>query len=217
MLARIEDAITRRIKDAKLPYLRTLATYGGELDGDIARVVRTFPAVWVAFKGEGDPTPVGTSQSRWVVPATWVVLVAARNLRSEESTRKGDAHCVGTYQMLEDIRSLLLGQDFAPWGLEIDPLKPGRIRSLYNGRLQSDGISIYAQEWHTRYTLTLPVPHLAASNSPGNGSGPVDPNQPLPLPGTPLPDCTDIGLNYHLQPDDGTADATDLITMQERS
>lgn len=203
MIAVIEDAIIRRLGEAGLPYLRTVATYGGELDGDTRQVVRAFPAVWVAFKGEGDPAPVGTSRTVWHVPATWVVLVAARNLRNEAATRKGDAVQVGTYQMLEDVRALLMCQDFteqgAAQGLEMDPLRPGRTRSLYNGRLQDQGVSVYAQEWHTRYALRLPAP-------------PLNPATP---PGAPLPELAAVGLRYHLQPDDGEADAVDLLTLQQ--
>lgn len=199
MIARIEDAIIRRIGEAKLPYLRTVTTYGGELDGEPGSVARTFPAVWVAYQGEREAEPVGTSRTVWHVPATWVVLVAARNLRNEAATRKGDALRVGTYQMLEDVRSLLFAQDFAGWGLEIAPLRPGRVRSLFNGKLQTQGVSIYSQEWHTRYALRQPLPH-------------IDPQAPS---GTPLPELSAIGLRYHLQPDDGKIDAVDLITLQQ--
>jgi len=201
-IARIEDAIMRRLGEAKLPYLRTVATYGGELDGEMAQTIRRLPAVWVAFQGEREAEPVGTSRTVWHVPATWVVLVAAHNLRNEAATRRGDAMHVGTYQMLEDVRALLLGQDFEAWGLEMDPLRPGRVRSLFNGKLQSQGVSIYAQEWHTRYALHLPPTALggvAAETAPG----------------TVLPPLSGVGLRYHLQPDDGTPDAVDLVTLQQ--
>lgn len=188
-----------RIAGAKLPYLRTLATYGGELDEDLGESIRRFPAAWVAFKGEGEGQRLTTSGSVYRIPATWVVLVAARNLRNEAATRRGDHVRVGTYQMLADLRALLAGQDF---GLEIDNLRPGRVQSLTNARFQGQGVSVYAQEWHTRYDFRVAE----------RGTG-----APLDASGKPaeLPPLSALGLNYHLSPDDGQADAVDLITLQQ--
>lgn len=196
MLAVIEDAILARIAGARLPYLRTLATYGGELDENLGESVRAFPAVWVAFKGEGEGQPLNTAKSVYRIPATWVVLVAARNLRNEAATRKGDKVRVGSYQMLEDVRELLAGQDF---GLEIGNLRPGKAQSLTNGRFQGLGVSVYAQEWHTMYDYRVA--------ERGTGASPAE----APL----LPELSLLGLRYHLSPDDGQADAVDLITLQQ--
>lgn len=160
-IADIEDAIIRRIKEAKLPYLRTLTTYGGELDGESSRCVRAFPAIWVAFQGAEKPKVVSTSKQVYHVSASFVVLVAARNLRNEAATRKGDGLRAGTYQMLEDVRALLFCQDFSEWGLRIDPLELGRVRSLFNGQLQDQGVSVYAQEWHTRYAIRAKEPETS--------------------------------------------------------
>ncbi len=190
-ISSIEDAIIRRISEAKLPYLRTLTTYGGELDGENSRCVRAFPAVWVAFQGAEKAKAVGTSKQVYHVSASFVVLVAARNLRNEAATRKGDALQVGTYQMLEDVRALLLRQDFSAWGLHIDPLELGRVRSLFNGQLQDQGVSVYAQEWHTTYAVRV---------SDGDDT---------------LPDFTGVDLRYHLLPDDGVVDAVDSLTLNE--
>lgn len=195
-ISSIEAAILARIAGAGLPYLRTVATYGGELDDDLATAIRRFPAVWVAFKGEGEGQPLNTAKSVYRVPATWTVLVAARNLRSEAATRKGDKVNVGTYQMLVDVRALLAGQDL---GLEIDNLRPGKVQSLTNSRFQGQGVSIYAQDWHTRYDFRVA--------ERGTGVPPAAASQ--------LPPLTELGLNYHLSPDDGQADAVDLITLQQ--
>lgn len=195
-ISTIEAAIMASIAGAGLPYLRTVATYGGELDEDLATAIRRFPAVWVAFKGEGEAQPVNTAKSVYRVPATWTVLVAARNLRSEAATRKGNKVSVGTYQMLADLRALLAGQDL---GLEIDNLRPGKVQSLTNSRFQGQGVSIYAQDWHTRYDFRVAE----------RGTGVPPAAAPL------LPPLTTLGLNYHLSPDDGQADAVDLITLQQ--
>jgi phage gp37-like protein len=199
MFALIEDAMAAHIVEAKLPYLRTVATYGGELDDNLAETIRRFPAVWLAFQGEGEGQRLATSGSVFRIPATWVLLVAARNLRNEAATRKGDKVNVGTYQMLRDLRALLVGQDF---GLDMDNLRPGRVRSLVNARFQAQGVSVYSMEWHTRYDFRV--------TERGTGA-PVGQNgQPATL-----PELSSIGINYHLLPDDGQADAVDLITLQQ--
>lgn len=196
MLGIIEDAIMRRIAEAGLPYLRTVATYGGELDDALDQAVRRFPAVWVAFQAEGEGQPLNTAKSVYRVPAAWVVLVAARNLRNEAATRKGDKVHVGSYQMLKDVRALLAGQDF---GLEIDNLRPGRVRSMVNARFQAQGVSVYAMEWHTKYDYR--VTERGTNVSPAQAAS--------------LPELSGLGLNYHLLPDDDVADAVDLITLQQ--
>lgn len=198
-ISSIEDAIMARIAGARLPYLKTVATYGGELDENLAEAVRCFPAVWVAFKGEGEGQRLTTTGHVYRIPATWVVLAAARNLRNESATRRGDHVRVGTYQMLLDLRALLAGQDF---GLDIDTLRPGRVQSLTNARFQGQGVSVYAQEWHTRYDYRVAE----------RGTG-----APLDASGKPaeLPQLSALGLRYHLLPDDGAPDAVDLITLQQ--
>jgi phage gp37-like protein len=197
-IAAIEDAIAGRISQAALPYLRTVGTYGGQLDGVASHIVQALPAIWVAFQGAGQPAPAGTSHDVWHVPATWVVLAVSRSLRGEAAGRKGDGATPGTYQMLHDVTALLLGQDFEDQGLEMSPLRPGRVRSLFNGRLQSSAISVYSQEWHTRYALRAPLQPLAPDGE-----------------GTPPHDLCGIDLRYHLHPDDGRADASDSVTFQQ--
>jgi phage gp37-like protein len=199
MLATIEDAMLARIAGAKLPYLKTVATYGGELDEELGETVRRFPAVWAAFKTEGEGQPLNTAKSVYRIPATWVVFVAARNLRNEASTRRGDKVMVGTYQMLKDVRALLIGQDF---GLDIDNMRPGRVQSMVSAKYRGQGISVYAMEWHTQYDYRVAE----------RGTG-----APLDKSGQPatLPELSAIGINYHLLPDDGVADVVDLITLQQ--
>lgn len=198
MLAEIEDAIINHIKTTagaagfgyKLP---TVESYGGELDDDIAQVVRKFPAVWVAFAGSGRPLAMGTHKDKWLVPCTFAVMAGARNVRGERSTRHGlkvgaQIVEVGVYQMLEDVRLMLLGQDF---GLAIDRLTPGATKTLYNTKLNGQSMAVFAQEWHTKFVLTQPRVPVDATD----------------------PDWLSIALNYHLTPDDGTADASDTVTL----
>lgn len=195
-ISAIEDAILARIASAGLPYLRTVESYGGELDDDLVKAVRRFPAVWAALKGVGEGQALNTAQSVYRHHATWVVMVAARNLRNEAATRKGDKVNVGTYQMLEDVRSLLAGQDF---GLEIDNLRPGKVTNLVNSRFQGQGVSVFAQEWHTKFDLRVA--------ERGTGATPAEAAQ--------LPELSALGIRYHLLPDDDVPDAVDLITLQQ--
>ena len=188
MIAVIEEAIKHRIAEAGLPYKPNVATYGGEFDEGLECVVRSFPAIWVAFGGDGPGKALAMPKRVWRFPATFAVIVASRNPRSEAATRKGDVLKVGTYTMLEDVRRLLLYQDL---GLDIEELAPGRTRTLVNARLKNNAVSAYAMEWHTSYDVVL-----------------GDPGGPEP------PMLERVGLNYHLAPDDGQADAQDLVTLQ---
>ncbi len=190
MIAVIEEAIKARIAEAALPYKPAIATYGGEFDEGLDQVVRRFPAVWVVFAHDGPGKAISTSKEIWHIPATFVVLVGARNLRSEASTRQGDGRQVGTYRMLADVRRLLTGQDL---GLPIDPFVPGRARTIVNASLKGQAVSAFALEWHTIYPLRL---------------------RELETPEPPL--LERVGLNYHLVPDDGVADAADLVTLKPK-
>lgn len=199
MIASIEDAIIDHIKAAAsatpgLGYkLLTVASYGGELDDDIAQVVRSFPAVWVTYAGSGKPRPYSTERGKWIVPCTFAVMVGARNLRGERSTRhglkvNGVIKEVGAYQMLKDIGLLLINQDF---GLAIKNLVPGATKTLYNTKLNGQALAVFAREWHTEFVEEQP-------------RKPIDPTDPTWL---------KLGINYYLAPDDGKADASDTVTL----
>lgn len=199
MLAAIEDAIIARIKAAaaatpglgyKLP---TVESYGGELDDDLAAVVRKFPAVWVTFAGSGKSRPSSTARNKWLTPATFVVMVGARNVRGERATRKGLTvggviKEVGVYQMLADISLLLINNDL---GLAIGNLKPGATRTLFNTKLNGQALAVFAREWHTEFVET----------------------QPRKLIDTTDPMWLKLGINYYLTPGDAVADASDLKTL----
>ncbi len=199
MLAEIEDAIllhlTGALTLATVGYkVATIASYGGEFDEDIGQAVRAMPAVWVAYAGSGKPAPVGTSGERFRTPAMWSVMVGARNVRGERFTRQGvkvgNAIAeVGTYQMLEDVRSALLRQDF---DLAIEPLTPGAVRTLYNTRLNNQALSVLSLEMHTAFVIELP-------------RVPVDANDP---------DWLRLGVQYRLKPGDDITDASDVVELE---
>lgn len=185
MIAEIETAIISRIKTAAgMLYLRAVESYGGQFDDEAFDVVRVLPAVWVTFAGAGKPVQAG--ENRFVKPATFAVMCGARSVRSERTTRHdGPAGEVGAYSILQDVETLLLMQDL---GLAIDHFRPGAVRTLYNTKLRSNGLAVFAQEWHTKYVVTKPTDEEV--------------------------DLLRIGLNYNLKPGDDKPDASDLVTLR---
>lgn len=199
MIIQIEDAMLDRIKTAAsvspgLGYkIASVTNYGGELDDDLATVVRSFPAVWVTYAGGGKPKPVATARNKWLTPATFAVMVAARNVRGERATRRGVSVAgqvieVGAYQMLQDISLLLINQDF---GLAIKHLEPGATRTLYNTKLNDQALAVFAREFHTGFIET-------------------EPRKPIDMLD---PDWLRLGINYYLTPGDAIADGSDTITL----
>ena len=184
MIAAIETAIIDRLKTAAgMSYLRAVESYGGQFDDDTFDVVRVLPAVWVTFAGAGKP--VQTGENRFLKSATFAVMCGARNVRSERTTRHdGPNGEIGAYTILQDVESLLLMQDL---GLAIDHLRPGAVRTLYNTRLRTNGLAVFAQEWHTKYVVTKPTDEEV--------------------------DLLRIGLHYNLKPGDDNPDANDLVTL----
>lgn len=219
MIAAIESAIVETIRAARLPYLRYLGTYGGELDGEPQNIIRQTPAVWVSYRDESAPEPRNTARSRWTVKATFAVLVAARSLKNEAATRHGDAVQVGSYQMIEDVRALIGFNDFGLAG--VDYLRPGRTRTLFNGRLVACSMSILMQEWTALYDLRVREPGQRALDAP---PGAYLPREGTRLPGDAhakdepyLPPLSGLALRYWLKPPlDSEADgpsALDLVTL----
>ena len=199
MYALVEDAIIARIKDAAsaspgLGYaIASVESYGGELDEDLTKVVRKYPAIWVTFAGCRNSTKTSTAGAKWRTRATFVTMVASRNVRGERSTRQGlkvggVLKEVGVYQMLKDVSLLLSGNDL---GLAITRLQPGAIRTLYNTRQNDKGLAVFAREWHCEFIEAQPREQI----DPSTG------------------EFLKFGIDYYLQPDDGVADSGSVITL----
>jgi phage gp37-like protein len=187
MLAEIEDAMISAIKGATaLQYLKSCESYAGQLDDDLGNVIRAFPAVWVTFGGSGKPVRHGANL--WKFPCTFAVMHGARNIRNEKAARQGTPGEVGTYQMLEHTRTLLLNQDL---GLQIAELQPGPVKVIYNTKTRAGGLSVLAQEWHTAYVGKVPTPDEV--------------------------DLLRVGINYFLTPGDDVADASDDIEFTQEN
>lgn len=193
MIAQIEEAILAAVNAANFGYaLGTVASYGGELEADeqaMALLLRQFPAVWVVFNTEATPKPIGTANDKWRVDTSFLVMAATRNLRGEKFTRHGvNASIeVGAYQIIEDLRLLLLGQDL---NLDIARFTPGPVKSVFNKKLLNQTMAVFAMELKTSYVITKP-----------------DEANQL--------DWIRTGFNYYLKPGDDITDASDLITLRE--
>lgn len=188
MIAAIEDAIVAAVKDGHWDWRpRAVESYAGQLDDDsLDSVIRAFPAVWVAFAGSPAPKHIGAR--KWRIDAKFAVMVGAQHLR-EQAARQGSTADVGTYRMLADVQSVLLYRDF---GMAIDFMKPGAIRTLYNTRLSGQGLSVLSQEWSTAFIVTMPAPGAR-----------------------PDADWLRTNFEYFLKPGDDVADATDTLTMSQ--
>lgn len=164
----IEQAIKDAINGLGKPYIKNVASYGGEFDEELAEVVRRFPGVWVTFGGAGRATRF-TNRDKWLVPVTFVVMVGAKNMRNEEATRHGVKNAegkqieVGTYQLWRDVRQALMGNDLGLSG--VDVFEPGQVRTLYNVKLNKEAISVLAIEWHTKVQMDKPESAKDANES----------------------------------------------------
>lgn len=189
----IENAMLARIREASesgaLGYrLKTVATYQGEFDDElVAEIVAQFPAAWVVFAGEEPAEQIG--RGVWRCRPTFVVVAGARNLRNEQARRHGTIGEPGSYQIVQDLRALLIDQDL---GLDIGPLAPGGVRSIFNGRVKSLQASLYAAEFLTEYDLERAPPtgaeavpferfHADWDPLPPLPAGEIPPAKPLPL------------------------------------
>ena len=214
IITAVELAIVDRLKRGLGRMVSEVKTYGGEFDSDeLDAVVRRFPAAWVTFGGVPCTDPHSTSRSKWKSEATFVVMVGARSVRSEESSRHGGVAKaeVGTNLLISCVRYLLNQQDI---GLPIRNFAPGPIRTLFNTQVRGDAMSVYALEFRTAWiedTLFLGAFPQGESEGPlgkvfEDYGGQIDP---------PTPDWNTTLLSYFLEPGtDRPADAQDLIQMK---
>lgn len=149
MIGEIENAILDRLAKTKLGYKLSIASYGGELDDieTLAGIVGDLPGVWVMMKGMGRAIDV---PGGYETPVTFSLYVATRNLRNEAAARRGGKGGeIGAYQIVMDLRAALKGSRL---GLEIDPLRPGRVFTLFNGKLRAARAAVWACEFETAFT-----------------------------------------------------------------
>lgn len=190
----IKDVLAKQIKDKKWNWIREIKTYGGEFDDGTLSWVKTFPAIWVTF--QGSDTPKKTSHNKTEYPVTFVVLVGARSMRNEEAQRLGVLNDIGSYLMLKHVQMLLIGNDLSSEGVNgLSPLELGRTKTIFNGKTQSNSISVLSQEFHTQYTIT-------ASDRDREEEDTEE-------------DLLRVNVDYYFEPNDGLKDASDLIELKE--
>jgi phage gp37-like protein len=159
-LAQIEQAIKDAIHALNRPYLKEIKTYAGDFDfnddREFAQVVKRFPAVWTTFDGSGKPEKLGAR--KYKIPLTFSVIVGARSIRSEESSRHGttvggEVVDVGTFGLVNDVLAAVLAQNF---GIEaIRPFELGQLRTIFNTKTQSEAVSVLAQSFTTDCTICV--------------------------------------------------------------
>lgn len=214
MTTQVEESILERLRLGLGRMAIQVESYGGQFDDDLMNVVRAFPAVWVTFGGITGTKPHGASRKKYRTDARFVVMVGDYNLRDEGSTRMGGANLdeVGSYRMVHAVRRLLINQDF---GLQVDYLKPGRVRTLYNTQMGGRAFSVFGCEFDTYW--------LEDALEPGRWPQPQDSNEPDYLfvqyqgkTDTPYPDLTSVNLKYSLtDAPDGQVAADDTVILRE--
>ncbi|CAB3764119.1 DUF1834 family protein [Paraburkholderia humisilvae] len=215
IITAVEVSIVDRLKRGLGKMVAEVATYGGEFDDDeLDTVVRRFPAAWVTFGGVKRTDPVSTSRSKWKAEAVFVVMVGARSVRNEQTSRHGGPAQseVGTNLLVSAVRHLLNEQDM---GLPIRNLQPGPVRTLFNTKVRNDAMSVYALEFRTAWvedTLFLGAFPQGEAEGPLGAvfeqyGGQIDPE---------TPDWKTTLLSYFLKPGtDRPADAADQIEMPQ--
>ncbi len=148
----LKDVMAEQIKKKKWPWIREIKTYGGEFDEGLTAIVEMFPAIWVVFESSGTPEKISYNKTKY--PLKFVVLVGARSVRNEEARRQGAGNDIGTYEMLDRVQKLLIGNDLSSAGVTgLDPLVLGRTKTVFNAKTRSQSISVISQEFTTQYTI----------------------------------------------------------------
>lgn len=213
VITQIEQAIVARLKQGLGTMASAVHTYGGEMDGEPAEVIRQMPGVWVTFGGIQKTERSSTARNTFITHGRFVVIVGDRSVRSEEASRAGGVlkEEVGTYRMVAAVRRLLCGQDLADAGLKIDALLPGKVRTLFNTQLERNALSVFACEFDTKW----------AEHALENGRFPVENADEAhedslfaPYGGKTSEDdpaWLSTCLSYELKPGDDKPDAEDII------
>lgn len=159
-LAQIEQGIKEAVHALGRPYIAEVKTYAGEFDfnddADFANVVKRFPAVWTTFDGSGKPEKLGAR--KYKIPLTFSVMVGARSIRTEETSRhgvevNGQMVEVGTFQLVNDVIGAVLGLSFVE---SMRPLELGQLRTIFNTKTRSEAVSVLAQSFSTDVTICVP-------------------------------------------------------------
>ncbi|WMD23098.1 DUF1834 family protein [Achromobacter seleniivolatilans] len=217
----IQAAMIERLQIGLGKMVKSVESYGGELDDELATVVRRFPAAWVSFLGVQATKGMNTARTKNLARGRFTVMVGQRSVRSEDAPRKGSRDQVGTDQLIYAVRRLLAGQDF---GLDdVGQMKPGAVRPLFNGRAKADACAIFAVEFDVEWVEHVLSNGRWPSPDPGQIGDPdaTDPDLIFSDEGgktdEPYPWLTGIQLDYRLatRSDTDPPNATDVVTFNE--
>lgn len=150
-ITQIENAIITTLKGSEMgAYCKKIDSYQIE-EGDLEEQIRLFtgqlPCVLVVYSGgEFDHLLSGVQDKSM----TFSILLCAQSLRGLGEARRGPStgSGIGTYQMLDDLRSVLTNNVLA---LNIDPLLPTREA----GEINTKNFSAYSMEFKTRCRFIL--------------------------------------------------------------
>ena len=112
-IAAIESAMIRRIHAARLPYLRFVGSYGGELLGDWKNVYPSVPAIWVTFAGATEAKALDTARTRFESVLTFTSIAAAYSPRTEGPRTGGPATARLTQECAEvhlEVKEITAGE-----------------------------------------------------------------------------------------------------------
>jgi phage gp37-like protein len=202
MIGNLEEAIIKKIKDALVPdrlgYSATVQSFGGDFAAGIERAIKNFPAIVIVYTGA---TMVKESQQTYQHVHNFNIMVCAKNLRNEKTTRYGGAAGeVGSYQMVDDMLRLLSGAVLkSEEGKPLNtPLSPRGVRAVLNDNVNQQLASVYSIDFST--TLSFE----AIRDSAIDDFATFHANWDVPTHGN---------VSTTLPADD-TADATDTVTLE---
>lgn len=192
----MKDLMARQIQDKKWAWIREIKTYGGEFDtDDLSSVIKTFPAIWITFEGSGTPKNINFNKVEF--PLKFVVLVAARSVRNEEARRMGAGTDIGSYQMLNQVQQLFIGNDLSSVDLKgLAPFQLGRTRTIFNTAVRGQSMSVLAQEFNTQYVITASDRDREEASTEAY--------------------IERINIDYYFEPNgDGIKDASDFVELKK--
>lgn len=215
MITDVELALVDRLRRGLGQMVWDVTTYAGELDEDPGRIIHRLPGAWVTFGGIVKTERYSTSRQKRKVTGRFVVVVGDYNTRDEQSTRHGGVNLneVGTNLLVESVRRLITGQDL---GLRIDYFEPGRVRTLFNTKVEDKALSVFACEFDTAWI------ELALENGkwPERSALPDAPDAAFNTYkgelSDPDPDLLRVGMRYHQPGSNPADDPKDLVELRKQ-
>ena len=142
----IEDGILDALRDdpTLLGWLKTIQSYGGELEEEIAHVPHLYPAAYVLYR-HGRYAPITPHEEE--AAFTFSILVVTLTLTGNQVARRGRSGVPGNYAILREIRRVLIGNML---GIPLlPPLQVVSEEAVINTR----AMSIYDAQYVTRQNV----------------------------------------------------------------